>query len=87
MKLKLMGVEKVQYKNKADKLIDGVSLHVSFDKEGVAGQAVGTEWIGSEHGLYNPALNLKPPCTIDLIKELLPGSRFPTLLDIKVVPQ
>lgn len=65
MKAKLVGIQKLDYVNKAGKQVKGTSLHTVRDGKDMDGQAVETFWISDSYPVES-VKNLKPGMTIDV---------------------
>lgn len=65
MKAKLVGIQKLDYVNKAGKQVKGTSLHTVHDGKDMDGQAVETFWISDAYPVES-VKNLKIGMSIDV---------------------
>jgi hypothetical protein len=86
MRVKVIGKQVVSYTNKAGKQVDGLSLFYTAPKNGVIGEYCDNIWVTKGGELYNKlmAVDTSKHIMMDVVYEMLPGSRFPTLIDIKI---
>ena len=88
MKVLLMGFQPVDYTNKNNRHVLGVSLYYAAENPNTVGLMTDSTWIPAENKtLYEQVLAL--PCTGEPIPaemnfDFQIGSRYPTLVDIKV---
>jgi hypothetical protein len=88
MRVTVVGKQMVSYDRQRDgKKVEGISLFYTSPKDGVDGLFSGNIWVPSGSALHEHliSLDVKKPVLCDVSYEMLPGSRYPQLMDVKVV--
>ena len=86
MLVTVLGKQVVSYTKKGtDELKEGISLFYAAPKKGVIGQCTDSIWIAKGSELYDKwkAYDLAFPVEAEVVQEFYPGSRYPTLVDVK----
>lgn len=88
MKVLLMGFQPVDYTNKNNRHVCGVSLYFASENSKTVGLMTDSTWIASDQEeLYKKVLALPcmgEPIPAELDFQFQIGSRYPTLVDIRV---
>lgn len=88
MKITVVGMRPSEYTNKQGQFRKGLNLYYSAPQNpngGGKGQCVGDVWINAGTPLYDRFINMdySKPFAADMIQTVYPGSRYPSLEDVK----